>query len=162
MADVATIWNPRDREHVAHFAAFLKPFVWSAGTAGTRMFDDATVAAETIQAWILGLADVPADVLEEARARLLAEGITWMPQPGHLKRHAVAIVHERRREIGLQAKALTEACENCHGSTWRRVEIDGIERVTRCGCHEQAIALMAGAPKALPMPRERDDDEAVA
>lgn len=156
MGSPATIWKPRDPEHVRHFAAYLKPFQRA---SGSRLFDDPTVTTETVQAWILTLGDVPADVLEEARARVLAEGITWMPRPGDVKRHCVAIVGERIRAIAIEAKALTEQCERCHGSGWTEVEIEGYARVTRCGCHAAVMQIMAGAPKALPMPTERDAAE---
>lgn len=148
------IWNARDKAHVQHFAAYVKPFQRA---AGSRLFDDPTVALETVQAWILTLRDVPADVLEEARERVLAEGITWMPRPGDVKRHCVAIVAERIQAKAVEAKALSEGCKLCHGSTWRTVEIDGVDHVSRCGCHEAAMQVMGTAPKALPAPRERDD-----
>lgn len=155
MAD-ASIWQHRNVDHIRHFAAFLKPFLRA---AGTRLFDDATVAAETVQAWILTLHDVPADVLEEARARLMAEGVTWMPRPGDMKRHCVAIVNERRRVLELQAADIRATCEHCHGSGMLTVEIQGLDHARKCSCLAEALALLEQRPAALPLPPERELDE---
>jgi hypothetical protein len=151
------IWNARDPEHVRHFAAFLKPMQRA---SGTRRLDDELVALETVQAWILTLAEVPADVLEEARRRVLAEGITWMPRPGDLKRHCAAIVEERRRAYYAGAASRIAECPRCFGSTWTEVEIDGVAHSVRCGCFVSVIALEANAPKAIALPAAPDDDEA--
>jgi hypothetical protein len=157
MADA--LWSARTKAHVQHFAAYLKPFQRA---AGSRLFDDTDVALETVQAWILTLRDVPADVLEEARSRVLAEGITWMPKPGDVKRHCVAIVNERRRDFLQRAAAAMAACERCHGSTWTEVELEGHAHVTRCGCHDEAMAIEAKAPKALAAPKAPDEDHDAA
>ena len=155
----ASVWNQRDLAHVAHFSQLLKPIVRAAGTAGTRIFDDPQVSAETVQAWILTLHDVPADVLEEGRARLLAEGITWMPQPGHLKRHCVAIVNERRRVFEIAAADVRAKCERCHGSGLITVELDGLDHARKCGCLAEALALLEQRPAALPMPKMAEPEE---
>lgn len=152
MAD-STVWNHRNLAHVAHFSTLLKPIVRAAGTAGTRIFDDPQVSAEVVQAWILSLCDVPPDVLEEGRARLMAEGITWMPQPGHLKRHCAAIVHERRRVFELAAADVRAKCERCYGSGFVEMELDGVDYSKRCGCLAEALALLEQRPAALPMPQ---------
>lgn len=154
------LWNARNKAHVQHFASYLKPFMRAAGSP--RLFDDAEVALETVQAWILTMRDVPADVLEEARERTLAEGITWMPRPGDVKRHCVAIVGERRRAYLQRAAALIAECEHCHGSTYTTVTIDGVDHAARCGCHTAALEIEAQAPKALPPPRLREDDHDAA
>jgi hypothetical protein len=159
VASSASVWNHRDLEHVRHFSTLLKPIVRAAGTAGTRIFDDAKLSAEVVQAWILSLHDVPADVLEEGRDRLMAEGITWMPQPGHLKRHCVAVVNERRKVFELQAADVRAKCERCHGSGIVTVELNGLDHARKCGCLADALALLEQRPAALPMPKMVEIDE---
>lgn len=155
----ASVWNHRDLAHVAHFSTLLKPIVRAAGTAGTRIFDDPKVSAEVVQAWILSLHDVPPDVLEEGRNRLMAEGITWMPQPGHLKRHCVAIVNERRKVFELQAAEVRAKCEHCKGGGFVTVELNGLDHARKCGCLAEAMALLEQRPAALPMPKMVEPEE---
>lgn len=158
------IWHHRNIEHVGHFAALIKPLARAAGTAGTRIYDDPQVSAETVQAWILALRDVPADVLEEARNRLLTEGITWMPRPGDLKRHCVAIVAEQRRAIAAEVQALLARCEcGGHEPGWELVtDAQGVERLRRCRCWRLGQERLAQAPPALALPPARDLAEADA
>lgn len=154
----AAIWNPRNLEHLAHFSTLLKPFQRA---SGTRLFDDQVVATEVVQAWVMSLSDVPADVLEEACARLFREGVTWMPRPGDVRRHCVAIVKERRRALAARAKAITDECEDCHGSLFVEItDAEGVIRMARCGCHRRGLELLSQAPAALPEPRERDEEGA--
>jgi hypothetical protein len=153
----ASIWNPRNVEHLQVFSALLKPAVRA---SATTLFDDQTVARETVQAWIMQLHDVPEDVLFEGFARVFGQGITWMPRPGDVRKACAALIEERRRAAAVDAQQLIASCEDCGGSKFRPVvDAQGVTRMTRCECHRRAMALVNQHPDPIALPPA--DDQAV-
>lgn len=155
-----SVWNARNGEHQAYFAALLKPAVRA---SATTLFDDDTVGREVVQAWIMQLHDVPRDILEEGFARVFGLGITWMPKPGEVRAACAAVVDDRRRAVAAQARALMEQCDICspHNRGW--VEVGGPgghTHVQRCDCYKAAMALGDSQPARLALPPARE--EAVA
>lgn len=154
------IWNARNPQHLSVFRReILAPLIVATRPLELRTPDAIDDAA---RAWILSLKDVPLDVLTAGVEALLVEGPTWMPKPGDLRRVCAAAITARRREISARAAALSAACEQCHGSTWRPItDGEGVERMHRCDCHKAALALYEGLPEPLALPPAKDD-EAVA
>jgi hypothetical protein len=116
----------------------------------------------TTRACLRALRDVPVDVIYESADRIVRTPgrKPFLPATTEWLGVCAEIVAERRRVLGLQSAALQAECERCYGSGWTEVEIDGYARVQRCGCHAAAMEIMAGAPKALPMPRDEHEDGA--
>lgn len=82
-----------------------------------------------------------------------AEGRTKMPSASQMRVYA----EEARRE--LLAAHCFKACEDCAGTGWATVVLDGVSRVERCLCwkrHQRALAELGvtNTPLALPEARE--------
>jgi len=152
---VADVWNYRNAEHVRTMLALLAPLV---AAARPREFADKDVARDQAKAFLMALKDVPADVLEEAIANTMVEGVKWMPKPGDLREACAAVVDGRRRVAARKAKALAEDCAQCGGSQWETVVIDGVERVQRCRCFALGLELMAGVEARLSLPPARSSE----
>lgn len=139
------IWNHENAEHRRAFATTLAPLVsvlWKKkepfGVVEARIY-------------MRTLKHVPSAILVAAVDKAL-ETETWFPEPAKLLEIAADLVEEGRRAAA--AKWLTD-CEECHGSRWREITVDGVARLERCGCWQRAMAEMAaiGEPlkkKALP------------
>ena len=98
------------------------------------------------------LDDVPGRLLEAAVDRA-AKSCRFMPKPGELREFA----EEARK--ALIASVQFTACEQCDGTGWSQIGIDGVQRVQRCHCwkaHQQKLADLgvSSAPLALPAAQE--------
>jgi hypothetical protein len=83
------------------------------------------------------LADVPPNLLQAAVTYALRSDRAFVPKPGELR----ALAEKARLELSLALKF--QGCEQCHGSGWDTILIDGISRVQRCACwkaHQQKLA----------------------
>lgn len=152
-------WNARESGHRQHFIAHvLAPLIAATRPPELRAATDVEDAA---RAWILSLPEVPADILEAGIEALLAEGLTFMPKPGDLRRACSVLVAERRRAVAPAAQALIADCAQCDGSTWENYRgDDGVSRVKRCGCHSRSLALLAGLPEPIALPPAPDEASA--
>lgn len=111
------------------------------------------IDALQLRAYNRALADIADDVLLEAGDRLVVEAASGrrfypVPTAADVKRHAAAIIAERRKHAA--ARALAD-CQ--HDSGWETfTDEDGFERVKRCDCWRASRAAMAriGQPIALP------------
>ena len=140
------VWNHENADHRRAFATALAPLVavlW-------KKKDPFGVVEARI--YMRTLKHVPSTILVAAVEKAL-EVEEWFPEPAKLLNIAADLIEEGRRAIA--QKWLGEDCEECHGSRWRGITVDGVERLERCGCWTRAMTEMAaiGQPlrrKALP------------
>lgn len=160
MAEVR--WTYADESHRQVFGELLAPLVAAAGALELRRWDDAGYAKTQLRTWMLSLQDVPESVLRAAVAALVAQGVTWMPRPGDLRR-ACASELAARRKAAWQA-TLAADCPDCHGSRWQAISVNGVERLRRCACWVAAQQAMDRVGQALELPPSREDayDEVTA
>lgn len=80
-----------------------------------------------------------------------------MPKPYELLKACADVVRERR-SIAL---GQIPHCEICDDKRWKTIEVNGVARMTRCNCWEDALRRMdEAAPKlALPSIPKVDRDE---
>jgi hypothetical protein len=96
------------------------------------------------------------------RAALLAtETRSFFPKVNELLVDCEAV----RQRLLSQHVYDPSACESCEGTGWEPVMVDGVKRVTRCGCFRmfQAKLTQLGVtsqPLSLPAAREVSDDTA--
>jgi hypothetical protein len=84
-----------------------------------------------------------------------AETRSRMPSAAQLRDLA-----EAGRQALLTANAFV-ACEQCNGTGWDTVMVDGVSRVSRCQCwraHQQKLADMGVSSKPLALPAGESSD----
>jgi hypothetical protein len=103
------------------------------------------------------LADVPAEFREAAI--LEAGKRTWFkfPTPAELKRIAVERLEQRRKQA-FRAMLDGSECQTCHGSRWKPVTVDGVERLKRCDCWQAGIKAMNAVGQQLELPPSREEE----
>lgn len=105
------------------------------------------------RAYVRALSDVPGDVLLAAADALINESAAGrkfypMPTAPDVKGACAKEIRKRRAAIVAQMPS----CEQCHGSRWKNITVDGVDYVTRCDCFlalQKAIDAV-GKPLALP------------
>ena len=141
------VWDRQSEQARRTFAAILSPLIVA---SRTKEFIDPASAKTQLHAWMLSMAEVPESVLIEAVALMLERGVTWMPKAGELKQVCAEVV-DRRRAVA-KAVILERDCPDCHNTRWREVvDQEGVTRVARCECWQQAMAAadMVGKPLQL-------------
>ena len=144
MANV--IWDSENADHRRAFATALAPLV---AVLWKRKEPFGVVEARI---YMRTLKHVPSAILVSTIEKAL-ETEEWFPEPARLLAIAADLVDEGRKAVA--EKWLGTDCEECHGSRWRSITVDGVERLERCGCFRRAMQEMAevGHPlkrKALP------------
>ena len=136
------VWNADNADHRRAFALLLAPLIavlWKKkepfGVTEARIYMNT-------------LKHVASAILFAAVERAL-ELETWFPEPAKLLAHAADIVDERRDAAWRKWIGEGQECEECHNSRWITVEIDGVPRLTRCGCWNRAMAEMAAIGQPL-------------
>lgn len=137
MANV--VWDADNADHRRAFATALAPIV---SVLWKRKEPFGMVEARI---YMRTLKHVPSGILVSAIERAL-ETEEWFPEPAKLLNIAADVIEEQRRAVA--AKWLTD-CEECHGSRWRGITVDGVERLERCGCWQRAMAEMAAIGEPL-------------
>lgn len=142
MAEREVFWNPDDINHRIAFATAIAPLVilW-------KRKEDMMPKAEA-RIYMNTLKHVSSAILVAAVERTL-ELETWFPEPAKLLAHAADIVDERRDASWKKWIGADQDCEECHRTRWVTVDVDGVERLKRCGCWERAMAEMAAIGQPL-------------
>lgn len=132
MANV--IWDADNADHRRAFATALAPLV---AVLWKRKEPFGMVEARI---YMRTLKNVPSSILVSAIEKAL-ELEEWFPEPAKLLNYAADLVEEGRKAVA--EKWLTDDCEECHGSRWVGLIVDGVRRESRCGCWKRAITEMA-------------------
>jgi hypothetical protein len=96
------------------------------------------------------LSDVSESVLASAVVTLIKGDTAFLPRPGEIRKAAEGV-----RQALLAAHPY-EPCEGCSASPgWSEILVDGVKRLTRCGCRQAHIAKLeqlgvTSTPLALP------------
>lgn len=144
------IWDYRNGAHRDQFLDLLSPLIVA---SRTRDFATENLAKNQAVAWILSLKDVPMDVLEAGRDRLLARGVNFMPRPGELREACCDVVDERRAFAVTEADRIQAACLVCINSKgWQTVTVNGEEKQARCECWTRARAMLEASDAPLARP----------
>lgn len=133
-SDRKVIWDSENADHRRAFATALAPLV---AILWKRKEPFGMVEARI---YMRTLKHVPSAIMVSTIEKAL-ETEEWFPEPAKLLNIAADVIDEGRKAIS--AKWLTDDCEDCHGSRWVGVEVDGVRRETRCGCWRRAMAEMA-------------------
>lgn len=131
----AVIWDAESADHRRGFATAIAPLVavlWKRKEPFGR--PEAAIYMRTLKY-------VPTTILVEAVERAL-EVETWFPEPAKLLAHAADIIEAKREAAWKKWIGDGQECEECHNSRWVTITLDGVERLTRCGCWNRAIAEM--------------------
>ena len=147
MADQIIHWDRMNTEHRARFAVLLAPLIAASRTKDYETKEKATVQLHT---WMISMREVPPMIIEEAVAKLVNAGVTWMPKPGDLKAACAKVMAVKRKAA---AAIHLEDCD--HSSHW--IEIDG--RLQRCPCWTRAQAAMAAVGQAIALPPASREDQ---
>lgn len=108
------------------------------------------------------LQKVPAAVLKPMVERVIS---TRKPRWGDLPAIAELLEDAEACRRELLAAVAFQPCASCEPYGWLEREIDGVKRLTRCGCwhrHQERIQALGGPVKALPSAGYVDEPEAPA
>lgn len=140
MAEV--FWNADNPDHRRAFATAIAPLVvlW-------KRKDPMMPPAEA-KVYMRALKHVPSAILVAAVERTL-EQESWFPEPAKLVNHAADLIEEGRQRAWQKHLG---GCEDCHGSRWVSLEVDGVERLERCGCFKRAMVAMSEVGQPIKRP----------
>jgi hypothetical protein len=131
----AVVWDHENADHRRAFATAIAPLVsvlWKKSEPFSRA--DAVIYMRTLKY-------VPTTILVEAVEKAL-EVETWFPEPAKLLNHAADLIEAKREAAWKKWIGDGQECEECHNSRWVTITLDGVERLTRCGCWNRAVAEM--------------------
>lgn len=118
------------------------------------------VDAVQVRAYLHGLKTIAGDVVMEAAERLIREpGRKFFPTVPEWYGVCASVIDERRSKAAKLAEALQERCEVCQGTGMKNVGSGGLERMGRCKCFVEGLALMANAGQSLRQLTSGDDAE---
>jgi hypothetical protein len=109
-----------------------------------------------VRAYEDGLKDIAVPLLNAAVRRAI-QTRTFFPKVAELRQDAEAC----RRE--LLAANVYQPCAQCNETSWEKITVDGVVRVTRCGCwkrHQERLAGLGVGVEPLALPPARDYVEA--
>lgn len=143
MADRPVIWDYQNANHRMAFATALAPIV------NTLWKRKENFSKQDAVIYMRVLKFVPSAILVEAVDEMLSAE-KWFPEPSTVLKYCADIVDAKRKEAC--KRWLGTDCEDCHGSRWREIDVDGVSRLERCGCWKRAMLEMDQIGQPLPRP----------
>lgn len=129
----SAVWDANDPEHRTAFSTALAPLV---AVLWKRKEDFGAIEARI---YMRTLKQVPAPILEAAIDKSLATD-TWFPEPAKLLGYAADAMDDERKAV---CQKWLADCNECYGTRWVDLVIDGVVYEKRCGCFTRTMRAIA-------------------